>query len=454
MKEGLKQFLIRGIIFIILLLLVFPYARHFFVHSIDEMNAVYYTERISLIVGIAFIIVFFMLKENLPKIKTFEWKNLLFAILALALFFSTFMLEADFDTYMQMGLIHAAGNHADIGGGWILGESIDIQNEINILNTPIEKQIILDSISDVKIRWYGVWYSWGQDPSFSATMLVNNNSHDITPEYKTLDNGEKGWMEIDIPEEQLVKGINIVAMKADGNQSGVMVIAEYTYIDNETKSSAGKVNPVLLYATSPYSKTFKTLLNLKFLIKILAIVCLFLAVFGTAAAKSLVIRKESVLALLFSYIVYFFSFGIQPYWRFFSGAATSVSYFFLKIISKDAAMAVVSGNPLVGIAPFIVQINAQCSGTEGLAFFTVMSSLIIMIDWNKVDKKRLWIIPLGLMGMFLVNCLRITLIILIGKYISADFAVNTFHTNVGWVLFILYFVVFWYFAYGWLVRKK
>jgi exosortase/archaeosortase family protein len=454
MKEGSKQFLIRGIIFILLLLLVFPYIRHFFVHSIDQMNAVYYTERISLIVGIAFIILFFMLKEKLPEVKAFQWKNLLFAILALALFFSTFMLEADFDTYMQMGLVHAHGNHADIGGGWILGESIGLQDDINILITPIEKQIILDNTSNVKIRWYGVWYSWSKDKNFSVTMLVNNNSYDITPEHKKLKEGEKGWMEIYIPEEQLVKGVNDIVMKADGNQSGVMVIAEYTYIDSKTKSSASRINPILLYATSPCSKTFKTLLNLKFLIKILAIVCLFLAVFGTAAAKSLVSRKESALALIFSYIVYFFSFGIQPYWRLFSSAATSISYFLLKIISKDAAMAVVQGNPLVGITPFIVQINAQCSGTEGLAFFTIMSALIVMIDWNKTDKKKLWIIPAGLVGMFLVNCIRITSIILIGKYISEDFAVNTFHTNVGWVLFILYFIVFWYFAYRWLVGKK
>jgi exosortase/archaeosortase family protein len=458
MKEGMKQFLIRGIIFILLLLLVFPYIRHFFVHATDQINVIYYTERISLIVGIAFVILFFMLKENLPEVKEFNWKNLLFAILALALFFSTFMLEADFDSYMKMGLVHVRGNHADIGGGWILGESISI-NAVELITTPVEKQIILDNTSNVQIRWYGVWYSWNSSwnrgESFRVTMLVNNNSNDITPEYRNLNGGNASWMELNVSEEQLVRGVNNISVKAEGNENytRVLIMSQFVYHDNMS-SPPGFF--ALLYAASPHDESLRTLLNFTFLIKILAIAMLFIAVFGAATARSLIIRKESIFAILLSYIVYFLSFRLQEYWLFFSTAAAKISYFLLRIISSDAYLQIIPlKDPYLGIAPFIVGISKMCSGIEGLAFFAIMSALIVLIDWKKTSMiKALILIPLGMIGMLLVNSLRITSIILIGRYINPKFATSTFHTNIGWIVFILYFVVFWYFAYGWLVRKK
>ncbi|MEM4398030.1 MAG: archaeosortase/exosortase family protein, partial [Candidatus Woesearchaeota archaeon] len=65
-----------------------------------------------------------------------------------------------------------------------------------------------------------------------------------------------------------------------------------------------------------------------------------------------------------------------------------------------------------------------------------------------VDRKRLKIIQtiiafiLGLIGMFLTNMIRILLLFIIGAYVSADFALGMFHNNIGWILFIIYFYLF------------
>ena len=75
------------------------------------------------------------------------------------------------------------------------------------------------------------------------------------------------------------------------------------------------------------------------------------------------------------------------------------------------------------------------------------------MDWHEINRRRAFalFIP-GMAGMFGVNILRIYLLYLMAIYISVDFALSAFHSNIGWILFVLYFVVFEYFSYSW-IRK-
>ncbi|MEM2956610.1 MAG: archaeosortase/exosortase family protein [Candidatus Pacearchaeota archaeon] len=80
--------------------------------------------------------------------------------------------------------------------------------------------------------------------------------------------------------------------------------------------------------------------------------------------------------------------------------------------------------------------------------------IISAFEWKKINKAKMFLIfPFGLIGMFLTNVLRITSIIIVGRYISQEFAVTTFHSNIGWILFIVYFMIFWYLSYNWLMKK-
>jgi exosortase/archaeosortase family protein len=86
--------------------------------------------------------------------------------------------------------------------------------------------------------------------------------------------------------------------------------------------------------------------------------------------------------------------------------------------------------------------------------FTGLFLLILAVEWHNVDKKRMLAIFLpGLFGMFVVNVIRIFLLMLMGIWISPDFAVGLFHSNAGWLLFVAYFVLFWMLALP-SVRKR
>jgi hypothetical protein len=79
--------------------------------------------------------------------------------------------------------------------------------------------------------------------------------------------------------------------------------------------------------------------------------------------------------------------------------------------------------------------------------FAGLYLFIFLLDFKKMDKKAALIIfPIGLIGTYAFNILRIFLLYLTGVYISPEFAVGLFHQNIGWVLFIVYFFVFWWIA--------
>ena len=43
---------------------------------------------------------------------------------------------------------------------------------------------------------------------------------------------------------------------------------------------------------------------------------------------------------------------------------------------------------------------------------------------------------------------------LVGIYIDPQFAVDTFHTNIGWMLFLVFFIIYWHFGSQWVYKKK
>jgi exosortase/archaeosortase family protein len=56
--------------------------------------------------------------------------------------------------------------------------------------------------------------------------------------------------------------------------------------------------------------------------------------------------------------------------------------------------------------------------------------------------------------MFITNILRIFLLFLIGAHYSPKLAVGLFHTNLGWILFIVYFGIFWIIAQRFIYKKS
>ncbi|WP_295080990.1 exosortase E/protease, VPEID-CTERM system [Tabrizicola sp.] len=91
----------------------------------------------------------------------------------------------------------------------------------------------------------------------------------------------------------------------------------------------------------------------------------------------------------------------------------------------------------IGIGDFYVNIGPPCSGVEGFALVTAFIGIYAFIFRADVRMSRflLVMLPLGLLCSWILNILRITLLILIGARFSPEIAVNGFHSYAGWLMF-------------------
>lgn len=111
--------------------------------------------------------------------------------------------------------------------------------------------------------------------------------------------------------------------------------------------------------------------------------------------------------------------------------------------------------PRLGASGFNVGISNECSGVDSMLLFLSLYILLLVLDWKRLNKKRMLILLVpGIIGTVLYNILRIYLLILVGIFIDPKFAVDVFHTNIGWMLFLIFFVVFWHFGSKWVYLKK
>jgi exosortase/archaeosortase family protein len=104
--------------------------------------------------------------------------------------------------------------------------------------------------------------------------------------------------------------------------------------------------------------------------------------------------------------------------------------------------------PNISAGNFNATIGPPCTGVTSLILFTGLFLFVVLLDWEKMNKKALlWIYLLGAIGMFIVAFLRLYLLFYIGANISQKFAMAGFHTNAGWLLFVGYFLIYFWFMY-------
>lgn len=142
----------------------------------------------------------------------------------------------------------------------------------------------------------------------------------------------------------------------------------------------------------------------------------------------------------------------QTLWPFFSGFVAKSVYFLLGLIGS-ADFNISGGLPSLTFNGFMVKIAQTCSGIDSIFLFTALFLGIFAWDWKILNKKKMiYLFIPGIIGAFMLNILRIFILILIGAYISKSFALNVFHTNASAILFLIYFAVFWKLSYKWLKK--
>jgi exosortase/archaeosortase family protein len=110
--------------------------------------------------------------------------------------------------------------------------------------------------------------------------------------------------------------------------------------------------------------------------------------------------------------------------------------------------------PLLSVDNFKAYIDSPCSGIEGLTLFIFLNLLIFVLDHKEINKIRsAATLLVGLLGIYGLNILRVYFVYVFGVLYNPKFAIHIYHTNAGWILFILYFIIYWLIIYYY-IRKK
>ncbi|MFA6005277.1 MAG: archaeosortase/exosortase family protein [Patescibacteria group bacterium] len=181
-----------------------------------------------------------------------------------------------------------------------------------------------------------------------------------------------------------------------------------------------------------------------------SVLTLFVSVFGFRYsiffAKQF--KRELVVCCLLSVIYYFAIFYVWHFWPLLSDAVLQSVKFLFSLSYKDVMF--IPPRALY-VHNFTVSIEEACSGLDSMFLFTTLYILIGIVERKTFNiAKLLLLLPVALVGLFLVNVLRVYTLILVGVLIDPKLTVQLFHTYLGMVLFMVYFALFWKIFYGWM----
>jgi exosortase/archaeosortase family protein len=95
-------------------------------------------------------------------------------------------------------------------------------------------------------------------------------------------------------------------------------------------------------------------------------------------------------------------------------------------------------------AHFGIQIYSPCSGLEGVMFFLIAFSLVLMVDGSRVSGRTIGLFYIGGVGYMLgLNVIRIVLFFMVGVWAVSHWGAtqasalvdDLFHRHIGWVLY-------------------
>ena len=121
--------------------------------------------------------------------------------------------------------------------------------------------------------------------------------------------------------------------------------------------------------------------------------------------------------------------------------STEASCAILNVLGLGARISAAYGNPVITLTqpngtPLYFAIDIACSGIYSLIGFIIFATFIAYIA-RTVTWKKPAILLIGLPLIYLLNILRITIIVILGYKRGMELAMTTFHLLGGWVLIFL-----------------
>ena len=123
-------------------------------------------------------------------------------------------------------------------------------------------------------------------------------------------------------------------------------------------------------------------------------------------------------------------------WELLIVATLQFSYWILALFQDNAFMD--PGTRILGAGNFSVQIFGPCSGYEGMALVAVFLVGYLCIFRRSLRFPNVLILfPVGMAVIWLLNAVRIALLVWIGTNVSPEIALGGFHSQFGWMCFLL-----------------
>jgi exosortase E/protease (VPEID-CTERM system) len=91
---------------------------------------------------------------------------------------------------------------------------------------------------------------------------------------------------------------------------------------------------------------------------------------------------------------------------------------------------------VIGTARFRVGISQECSGLEGVALLLVFGAVWLVLFRDDLRFPQAFVLlPIAVLALFVLNSVRIALLVLIGNAGAPHIAAGGFHSQAGWIAF-------------------
>lgn len=131
-----------------------------------------------------------------------------------------------------------------------------------------------------------------------------------------------------------------------------------------------------------------------------------------------------------------FSFLSAAGWAPLAGATLHLSQGLLSLYENDVMVDVATKR--LGVGNFAVEISPGCSGYEGIGLVAAVLSLYLYVFRRELKfPQALFLVPIGVVAIWLLNAVRIAALVSFGAHVSPHVAVGGFHSQAGWIAFLL-----------------
>ena len=166
--------------------------------------------------------------------------------------------------------------------------------------------------------------------------------------------------------------------------------------------------------------------------------CAALALAPASFWRGLIVRERgNLLAALAAGALLYLAIALsRDSWHQLSAATLHTSYALLRFYESGAMMD--PAERLLGADGFSVVIDAPCSGYEGVGLVLALLGFYMFAFRSELKFPAvLVLLPIGAGLIWLLNAVRLALLVSIGAHISRDTALNGFHSQAGWIFFLV-----------------